>query len=154
MAILITGPQGAGKTTVARLVAQRFERGVHVEGDVFRRFVVAGRVEPTANASPEALSQLRLRYALALETAREYEHAGFDVVVEDVVAGPMLAEVADAYERIIVLFPDEGTVAVRAGARHAAWLYRIFAAGTPRVGEWIDTGHLTPELTAAAILHG
>jgi ABC-type multidrug transport system ATPase subunit len=39
---LLTGPQAAGKTTVARLLAGRFERGVHLEGDVFRRFVVAG----------------------------------------------------------------------------------------------------------------
>lgn len=32
--ILITGIQAAGKSTVAQLLAQRFERGVHVEGDV------------------------------------------------------------------------------------------------------------------------
>src|SRR6185437_7246792 len=30
---LVTGPMAAGKTTVARLLAGRFARGVHLEGD-------------------------------------------------------------------------------------------------------------------------
>ena len=84
---LITGPMAAGKTTVARLLASRFEQGVHLEGDVFRRFVVSGRVEMTPNPSPEALEQLRLRYRLAAAAADEYFEAGFSVALEDVVAG-------------------------------------------------------------------
>ncbi len=31
--LLLTGPPGAGKSTVARIVAERFERSVHVEAD-------------------------------------------------------------------------------------------------------------------------
>src|SRR3982751_6789023 len=58
MKLLLTGPQGAGKTTVGELVAKQWERGVHVDGDVFRRFVVSGRTEMTENAPPEALVQL------------------------------------------------------------------------------------------------
>ncbi len=34
---VITGPSGSGKTTVARLLAGHFTRGVHIEGDFFRR---------------------------------------------------------------------------------------------------------------------
>src|SRR6184192_104019 len=37
---LITGPMAAGKSTVAHLLASRFDRGVHLEGDVFRRSIV------------------------------------------------------------------------------------------------------------------
>jgi len=73
----------AGKSTVARLLAARFERGVHLEGDFFRRAVVSGRAETTPDASPEALDQLRLRYRLAAS----YFDAGFTVALEDVVAG-------------------------------------------------------------------
>lgn len=61
---LITGPMAVGKSTVARLLASRFERGVHLEGDVFRRSIVSGRAEMTPDPSPEALDQLRLRYRL------------------------------------------------------------------------------------------
>jgi cytidylate kinase len=51
---LITGPMASGKSTVARLLAQRFERGVDVEGDVFRRNVAAGRHEMAPDPSREA----------------------------------------------------------------------------------------------------
>ena len=91
--VLVTGPQAAGKTTVSAMLARRFERGVHLDGDAFRRFVVAGRAEMTPDASDEALAQLRLRYRITASAAQAYLDAGFDVVVDDVVAGPMLAEV-------------------------------------------------------------
>ena len=148
MKLLLTGPQGAGKTTAGDLVARSWERGVHVDGDVFRRFVVSGRAEMTEGATEEALRQLRLRYALAAQVAGEYERAGFDVVVSDVVAGPLLAEIAAEYDRVVVLFPREDSIR----ARHAAWVYRLFAEQTERVGEWIDNSDLTPAQTAAAIL--
>ncbi|MGH3000690.1 MAG: phosphotransferase, partial [Gaiellaceae bacterium] len=64
MIYLIAGPMAAGKSTVARLLASRFERGVHLEGDFFRRSVVTGGVDMTPDASPEAFEQLRLRYRL------------------------------------------------------------------------------------------
>ena len=39
---LITGIPGAGKSTVARLLAESFERAAYIEGDVLRGFVVSG----------------------------------------------------------------------------------------------------------------
>jgi dephospho-CoA kinase len=151
MAMLVTGPQAAGKSTVAALLARTFERGVAIEGDVFRRFVVSGRAEMTADASAEALEQLRLRYRLARETARAFEDAGFEVVVEDVVAGMLLEEIAPWYERVVVLFPSEEAVRARR-QEFVEWVYRLFADATPRIGEWVDSSSLTPEATAAAIL--
>lgn len=157
--MLLTGLQGAGKTTAARLVAAQFERGVHVEGDAIRRFVVAGRAEMTPDASADALDQLRVRYAVAAFAAQEYARRGFDVVVDDVVAGPMLEEVLALYATppsVVVLLPTKETVAARAANRYAHFpledLYRLFADETPRVGRWIDNSSLTPEETAAAIL--
>jgi cytidylate kinase len=83
---LITGPMAAGKATVAGLLASRFERGVHLEGDVFRRSIVSGRKEITPELSPEAISRLRLRYRLAAAAADSYCEAGFTVALDDVVA--------------------------------------------------------------------
>jgi AAA domain len=106
---LITGPSAAGKTTVAGLLARRFPRGVHLEGDVFRRSVVSGRTEMTPAPSQEALEQLRLRCRLAAAAADAYFRAGFTVVLEDVVAGDELAGVVDLVTsqplHVVVLLP-------------------------------------------------
>ena len=72
---LVTGPSAAGKTTVARLLAEQFRRGVHLEGDFFRRSIVAGRHEMTPALEADALEQLRLRYRLPASAADSYVEA-------------------------------------------------------------------------------
>ena len=162
--LLVTGPQAAGKTTVARVLAERFERGVHLEGVAFRRFIVAGREEMTPDPSEEAMRQLRLRYRLAANAATAYADEGFTVVVDDVVAGPMLAEVVAMLgipaSDAIVLMPSPEAIVVREEGRAAkgygGWsvdqLYQLFEVGTPRIGAWLDTSDLTPEETVEGIL--
>jgi chloramphenicol 3-O-phosphotransferase len=154
----------AGKTTVARLLAGRFARGVHLEGDVFRRSVVSGRVEMEPDAGEEALAQLRLRYRLAAAAADTYAAAGFAVVWEDVIAGPLLTEAAALVRarplRLVVLLPRREVVAAREAGRaergYGAWsidgLYDGFARDTPRLGLWLDTSGQTPDETVDRIL--
>ena len=161
---LISGPMAAGKTTVARLLAERFARGVHVEGDLFRRSIVSGRAEVTPERSAEALAQLRLRYRLGAAAADAYTESGFTVVLEDVVAGPMLEEWRTLVRarpcQLIVLFPSLMAIEEREAGRtetgYEAWtarqLYEVFANSTPRVGLWLDTSEQTPEQTVDAIL--
>jgi predicted kinase len=161
---VLTGPSGSGKTTVGRLLAERFPSGVHLEGDVFRRSIVSGRHEMTPEATAEALDQLKLRYQLAAATADAYFEAGFAVVLEDVIAGPMLPEclalVRSRPLHPVVLFPRREIVGAREDARredgYRHWsvdaLYELFAKETPRLGLWLDTSEQTPEQTVAAIL--
>lgn len=164
--VLLTGVSAAGKSTVAELLARRFERGVHVRGDVFRRMVVSGREEMTAQPTEEAWRQLRLRYRLAASTADAYHAAGFAVVVQDVVVGPVLAECTAAIRSrplvVVVLAPRAEVVVAREAAR-AKTAYRAgydsiadldwrLREDTPRLGVWVDSSDQSPEETVEEII--
>lgn len=161
---LITGPMAAGKSTVARLLAARFPRGVHLEGDLFRRSIVTGREEVTPDLAPEAMEQLRLRYRLAAAAADTYADAGFTVALEDVVAGPLLGDYRTMIRsrpcHVVVLLPSVEALAAREAGRGAkgygSWsiegLRDGFAMSTPRVGIWLDTTAMTPDETVDEIL--
>lgn len=154
----------AGKSTVACLLAERFERGVYLEGDSFRRSIVTGREEMTPDASPEALAQLRLRYRISAMVADAYVDGGFTVVLEDVIAGPLLSEyvalIGSRPLHLVVLLPSAEAVAAREAGRGKAgytkWsieqLYAGFTSDTPRIGLWVDSSDQTPEETVAEIL--
>lgn len=164
--VLITGISAAGKSTIGDLLARRFERSVHVRGDVFRRMVVAGREEMAAAASDEARRQLRLRYRLGATVADAYHDAGFSVVVQDVVLGPVLAEYVESIRSrplVVVVLAPRADVILRREAERAKDAYRLgshsvadldaaLRSETPRIGMWIDTSDQTPDQTVDAIV--
>ncbi len=164
--LLLTGVMAAGKSTVSELLAGRFAKGVHVRGHAFHRMVVSGREEMTANPSPEAWRQLRLRYRLGAAAADTYFAAGFSVVVQDIVIGPLLREYVRAISSrplmVVVLAPRPDVVARREAGRaktgYAAGftphnLDEALRTQTPRIGLWLDSSDQTPEETVEAILH-
>ena len=57
---LITGIPGAGKTTVARLLAERLERAVVIEGDLLQGWIVSGNVWPAQEPAAESSRQIHL----------------------------------------------------------------------------------------------
>ncbi|HEV3351606.1 MAG TPA: AAA family ATPase [Acidimicrobiales bacterium] len=162
---LLTGVPASGKSTVADLLARSFDRGVHVHGDVFRRMVVSGAVSMSPDAGDEAWAQLRLRYRIAGSVADAYFDGGFTVVVQDVVAGPVLAEYVSFIRSrpliVIVLVPHPDVVAAREAGRvktgyDDGWTVEEFDAGfratTPQLGAWVDSSDQTPEETVDEIL--
>jgi hypothetical protein len=81
---ILTGAPGAGKTSVARELAQRFELGLHLSVDELRDWVVAGKVEPIPLLTPPAAHQLRLARQSAGSIADIYSRGGCTVVIDDV----------------------------------------------------------------------
>ena len=164
--VFITGIAASGKSTVADLLATRFERGVHVKGDIFRRMIVSGREEMKLAPSEGALRQLRLRYRLGAATADAFFQQGFSVVVQDVVLGPDLVNYARAIKSrpliVVVLAPRPEVVAQReAGRTKVAYrfdrhsiddLCAVLRHETPRLGLWLDTSKQTAEETVDEII--
>jgi hypothetical protein len=166
---LVTGVQAAGKSTVADLLAQRFDRGVHIRGGQFYRWAVRGWVHAGDARTDEARRLLDLRYRLSALAADEYCAAGFSTIVQDNIFGDdairWLESVAARPRHLVVLRPSLAVVHAREQARHEATgkiAYRPgefsvedldeFLAQTPRIGLWLDTSAQTPDETVDEIM--
>jgi chloramphenicol 3-O-phosphotransferase len=153
----------AGKSTVAQLLAERFDRSVHLRGDLFRTMVVNGAVEPAPD-DEVADEHLRLRYRVAAAAADVYADAGFTVVLQDVIVGPLLAECISLVRtrplHVVVLAPSVDGVEERERNRrktgYGTWtpaaLDAVLREDTPRVGLWVDSTAQTPGETAEFVL--
>ena len=161
---VISGVMAAGKSTVARMLAGRLPRAVCVSGDAIRAMVVSGRVEMSPDAGADALGQLVLRYQGALAVAGVYLAARFDVVVEDVIVGPLLRDFLALVpvEEFHLVFLDPAAKAIgereqgRGKTGYGAWpiegLQRVLREETDRIGLWLDSTGLTAEQTVDRIL--
>jgi hypothetical protein len=90
---VICGNSCAGKTTTARLLAQRLPRAAHVEGDEMQRLILSGcrwatpeDSDPlTGHLTGEAGVQYALRIRNACLVAAAFADAGISAVVSDTV---------------------------------------------------------------------
>jgi thymidylate kinase len=85
MIFVVSGSPGAGKTSVSRVLAQCFLRGVHVPVDDLRELVVSGVAHPVPTWTDETARQFRLASEVAAFIAQRYSSEGFVVVIDNVV---------------------------------------------------------------------
>jgi predicted kinase len=164
---LISGMPGAGKSTVARLLALHFDRAAHIDIDmVYHHFTVAG-LEPPESQPGDPADQGHLAVANAAAMARNYVAAGYVCVLEGAVAmrSQVLAcqrAVAPQPLRLVVLAPppevSDRRDAQRSG-KHVAGYFRhlgpMLDSELSGLGLWIDNGDQAPLDTVRVILaHG
>ena len=160
---IVSGIPGVGKTTVSGLLARRFERGVHLEADIFQKLIVTGGLSPNEEPHEEAWSQLRLRSKHVAMLADSFLEAGFTPVIDDVVVGLRLNDVLEDIKSrplyFVLLLPRLEVVKERDRDREEKHVFDIWAhldevarTETPKQGLRIDSSDMTAEETVDEIL--
>lgn len=162
--LILTGPPGAGKTTVAELIASGASGPtVHLVTDMFYRAIRTGFVLPYL---PQAERQNGVVIEAIVATVATYARGGYDVVVDGII-GPWflppfraMAQQDHLALSYVVLRPDVDTTLSRTRRRVGSELKDVDAitglhSAFEQLGELeshaVDTGDLDAVQTAAKV---
>jgi cytidylate kinase len=160
--LVVSGPPGAGKSTVAALIAERFESSVLVEGDAFFGFLRAGAIEPWL---VESHAQNEVVTDVAAAATAAFVAGGYDTVYDGVLGPWFLPAFArrlgiDEFDYAVLLPSVDACVrrvATRVGhgfsdEAAARSMHEQFVTHRPADSHVIDDGSSNPDAIAGEII--
>ncbi|WP_433604880.1 AAA family ATPase [Prescottella agglutinans] len=121
--IILTGPPGAGKSTLAATLARCYSKGVHLHTDDFWHCIVSGAIPPYDPASD---AQNQTVMDVIAGAAYTYALGGFSTVIDGIIGPWMLehfrtraAQHPNLAIHYVVLRPQRDVTLKRAQARSA-----------------------------------
>jgi len=163
--LVISGVPGAGKTTVAGLVAHSLPRSAVPDADALARMVRSGWVGPIGEPAEEARAQLMLRTRNACLLAGSFAEAGFFPVIDHVVADQEMLEAMISWLQprpvwFVTLAPDLSTARARNTTRpeleridyDISGLHAEIQSELSARGWYFDTSTISPGDTAQRII--
>jgi AAA domain len=163
---IVTGPPGAGKTTVAARLAVSSRLGVHLDGDQVFHWVAAGYMPPWMPGTSRQNGTVISAIAAA---AVQFADGGYDVFVDAIIGPWFLPHWLQTAERgrpahYVILRPSRQTAAVRATSRRAprdlvdahpvAVMFDAFEDLGSFEAHVLDSSGLDIDATVAAIREG